>query len=360
MKFISHPEGYIEPDGAGGYEYVYQYKDHLGNIRLSYSDANDDGIVNDSEIVEESNYYPFGLLHRGYNNAMASSNIAQNWKYNGKELDEDSGLNLYHYGFRLYDPILGRFPSIDPISDEFPHVSTYNYAENSPILNVDLWGLQAYPYWGDHAKAYEGKKSARKPKQSDWKGKWSNNAALRVVGAATIVLGGTGAVLQYGRSAVGAFVLQEAAESAFESITGIPVITDPVDIIQTATKKGLFKGLTKMESHEKTRVAELLADGSTVKQIKRSDTPTADFEIDGKIVEFKALTGDKLNINTAITRLKSGTKKDGVEIIDLDIRKVGGNKGNAQEIYERFKGTDAGKSFKGQVRIATKDGLINF
>ena len=38
LKFINHPEGYIEPDGAGGYDYVYQYKDHLGNIRLSYSD----------------------------------------------------------------------------------------------------------------------------------------------------------------------------------------------------------------------------------------------------------------------------------------------------------------------------------
>ena len=36
LKFISQAEGYIEPDGAGGYAYVYQYKDHLGNIRLSY------------------------------------------------------------------------------------------------------------------------------------------------------------------------------------------------------------------------------------------------------------------------------------------------------------------------------------
>jgi len=32
---------------------------------------------------------------------------------------------------------------VDPISDKFPHVSTYNYAENSPVSNIDLWGLQA-------------------------------------------------------------------------------------------------------------------------------------------------------------------------------------------------------------------------
>jgi hypothetical protein len=34
---------------------------------------------------------------------------------------------------------------LDPISDEFPWVSSYNYAENSPIANIDLYGLQAVP-----------------------------------------------------------------------------------------------------------------------------------------------------------------------------------------------------------------------
>ena len=70
LKFMSQPEGYIEPDGAGGYEYVYQHKDHLGNIRLNYSDLNDDGMVDTSEILQEKNYYPFGMLHSGYNNAI--------------------------------------------------------------------------------------------------------------------------------------------------------------------------------------------------------------------------------------------------------------------------------------------------
>ena len=44
-KFISQPEGYIEPNTSGGFDYVYQYKDHLGNVRLSYSDMNKDGVV---------------------------------------------------------------------------------------------------------------------------------------------------------------------------------------------------------------------------------------------------------------------------------------------------------------------------
>ena len=66
--------------------------------------------------------------------------------YNGKELDENLGLNWYHYGFRMYDAAIGRFPCVDPIADQFPHVSPYNYAENEPIANIDLHGLQAMLY----------------------------------------------------------------------------------------------------------------------------------------------------------------------------------------------------------------------
>jgi RHS repeat-associated protein len=68
--------------------------------------------------------------------------VAQRYAYNGKELVE--GIGLYAYGFRYYDPVIGRFTGVDPIADKFSHVSTFNYAENSPIRNIDLHGLQAY------------------------------------------------------------------------------------------------------------------------------------------------------------------------------------------------------------------------
>ncbi|MDY8138998.1 hypothetical protein U0D62_25515, partial [Aquimarina sp. 2201CG5-10] len=44
LQFLNHPEGYIEPDG-NNYKYIYQYKDHLGNIRLSYADNDNDGKI---------------------------------------------------------------------------------------------------------------------------------------------------------------------------------------------------------------------------------------------------------------------------------------------------------------------------
>ena len=65
------------------------------------------------------------------------------YRYNGKELDEATG--HYFYGFRMYDPAIGRFTGVDPIADQFAHLSVYNYASNDPIKNVDLHGLQGVP-----------------------------------------------------------------------------------------------------------------------------------------------------------------------------------------------------------------------
>lgn len=72
LTFFSHPEGYIEPDNQGGFDYVYQFKDHLGNIRLSYKNV---GTPTNPvlDIIEEKNYYPFGLKHKGYNNATSGN-----------------------------------------------------------------------------------------------------------------------------------------------------------------------------------------------------------------------------------------------------------------------------------------------
>ena len=62
LQFFNHPEGYVTPNTGSNYAYVFQYKDHLDNIRLSYADADDNGSIDTAtEIIEENNYYPFGL-----------------------------------------------------------------------------------------------------------------------------------------------------------------------------------------------------------------------------------------------------------------------------------------------------------
>ncbi|MBQ4820018.1 hypothetical protein J8M14_08080 [Aquimarina sp. MMG016] len=45
LNFFYHPEGYVEPENDGSFSYTYQYKDHLGNIRMSYEDTNNDGKI---------------------------------------------------------------------------------------------------------------------------------------------------------------------------------------------------------------------------------------------------------------------------------------------------------------------------
>ena len=140
LQFISQPEGYLELDGQGGYDYTYQYKDHLGNIRLSYKDISTTSIPV-LQILEENNYYPFGLKHSGYNMLVFSANLALKYKYNGKELQDDiigsSSLDLYDYGARMYDPALGRWHVQDGKTELYFNWSPYNYALNTPINAID-------------------------------------------------------------------------------------------------------------------------------------------------------------------------------------------------------------------------------
>lgn len=144
LQFFNHPEGYVYKDGSN-YNYVYQYKDHLGNIRLSYEDGNDNGNVDASEIVEENNYYPFGLKHKGYNSSTSSlgNSVANRWRYNGIELDETT--ELYEMKLRQYDPAIARWTSIDPVTHY--SASTYNAFDNNPIFFADPSGANSTAEW---------------------------------------------------------------------------------------------------------------------------------------------------------------------------------------------------------------------
>nr|WP_299073819.1 DUF6443 domain-containing protein [uncultured Allomuricauda sp.] len=147
LQFFNHPEGYVTPDGSGGYDYVYQYKDHLGNIRLSYEDGNGNGSVDQSEIIEENNYYPFGLEHKGYNSSVSSlgNSVAQRWKFGGKEFNEELDLDWYDVSARNYDPALGRWMNLDPLAEKMRRHSPYNYAFNNPIYFFDPDGMMPCP-----------------------------------------------------------------------------------------------------------------------------------------------------------------------------------------------------------------------
>jgi RHS repeat-associated protein len=59
------------------------------------------------------------------------------YKYNGKELQGELGLNMYDYGARNYDPALGRWMNIDPLAEQMPSASPYNYCLGNPVNLID-------------------------------------------------------------------------------------------------------------------------------------------------------------------------------------------------------------------------------
>jgi RHS repeat-associated protein len=163
VNFVSEGTG-NESEGRGWFSYVYNYLDHLGNIRLSYGFDPKSASI---KILEENHYYPFGLKHTNYN---TSKNIyskqedeieikpippymrtSYNHKYNGKELQDELGLNMYDYGARNYDPAIGRWMNIDPLAEKSRRWSPYSYCYDNPIYFVDPDGMFAKP--GDKFKS---------------------------------------------------------------------------------------------------------------------------------------------------------------------------------------------------------------
>src|SRR5690554_3550448 len=68
LEFFPTVEGYVKAvamdAGDYSYHYVYNYTDHLGNIRVRYTEDPQTGGI---KPLEESHYYPFGLKQDGYN-----------------------------------------------------------------------------------------------------------------------------------------------------------------------------------------------------------------------------------------------------------------------------------------------------
>jgi RHS repeat-associated protein len=131
LKFVPTAEGYYNFENN---KYIYSYTDHLGNVRLSYT-KNGSG----TEIIEEGNFYPFGLKHEGYNSTIG--NPAYNYGYNGKELQKETGWS--DYGARMYMSDIARWGVIDPLAESSRRFSPYNYALNNPVMFIDPDGRKA-------------------------------------------------------------------------------------------------------------------------------------------------------------------------------------------------------------------------
>ncbi len=72
--------------------------------------------------------------------AEQRSSWGTNYKFNSKELDDETG--LYYYGARYYNPTLSIWGSVDPMSDKYPSMSPYLYCAGNPVILVDPDGKE--------------------------------------------------------------------------------------------------------------------------------------------------------------------------------------------------------------------------
>jgi RHS repeat-associated protein len=165
------PPGQLNTKTQGGgktdtetFQYFF-HPDHLGST--SYiTDAS-------GEVYQHLEYFAFGETF-----VEEHSNTDRTpYLYNGKELDEETG--LYYYGARYYDARVSIWLAVDPKAEEFIGWSPYNYAMNSPIVYIDPDGRAAIKWppgwWVEHGTRIVG--------------------GLKVIGGAAEMVAGGAAIL---------------------------------------------------------------------------------------------------------------------------------------------------------------------
>ena len=85
------------------------------------------------------------VVHNTFKINKKSGAELYRYGYNGKEYDSEvyGNANFYDYGLRMYDSRLCRFITVDPLTRKFAMLTPYQFASNSPILNIDLDGAEA-------------------------------------------------------------------------------------------------------------------------------------------------------------------------------------------------------------------------
>jgi RHS repeat-associated protein len=153
-------EGRVVVDGSS-YEYQYFLKDHLGNTRITFNES--------GTIIQEDSYYPYEMNMSGLSHS-SSEDLPNKFLYNGKELQDDFGLGWYDYGFRMYDPQLGRWHVPDPKAEKYTAWTPYNYALNNPLKYIDPLGLEVKNAHEEERNKKEQQKNEAKKNLDSYKG----------------------------------------------------------------------------------------------------------------------------------------------------------------------------------------------
>ena len=126
--------------GNRGWRWEYFIPDHLGNNRVLFADLDYDGQIHpETEILQETHYYAFGMEMEGAWSQTNAASEQNRYRYNGIERNDELGLDLAE--FRTYDPSIGRWLQVDPMAEYAPGWTPYRFGFNNPILYSDPFGL---------------------------------------------------------------------------------------------------------------------------------------------------------------------------------------------------------------------------
>lgn len=116
---IGTDEGQFIKVGSG-WQWQYYVRDHLNNVGLVLDGS--------GQVVQETDYYPFGLAIAKNSSDLTQSRAKNKYLYLNRELQLVTGwLDLKA---RFYDPAIGRFMSVDPLTDQQEQLTPYHYGYN--------------------------------------------------------------------------------------------------------------------------------------------------------------------------------------------------------------------------------------
>lgn len=124
----------------------YESSNHLGNVLMVYSDIKrpasaTGGVVDfyEPNLLIYNDFYPFGMTMPG----RTYTTQAYRYGFQAQEEYPEFWGGAVSYKYRVEDPRVGRFFSVDPLFTKYPHYSPYHFSSNQPIHAPEYEGLES-------------------------------------------------------------------------------------------------------------------------------------------------------------------------------------------------------------------------